>query len=200
MSDEPAKVTGAPSAWSSENPAAGLHAHPLPRIVRLMLVAYGLLLGVTFAAIVWLVLSSQSADHRARVAVVHKVERDIAAAQRAQTLKDAVDAERTRRAVCTVLRESITPGDGTRALAHQLRCGLPPASPVPGVDPVPAPAPSRTVAAGRSAPAPVPRPEPHPSASTRPPTPPRSPSPKPTPTRSCLVVVLGRCVQPPGRG
>lgn len=196
--DDPAKVSAAPSAWASSKPALGpavVHAHPLPGIVRVLLIAYGVLLGVTLAAIVWIVLVTQKSDADKRAIVEANAKKAVAEAVAAGQQRDAANAEKTRQAVCTVLAESIKPGPGTRTLAKQLRCGLPPAaspSPTfPGVVPGPTP---RPPAGDRADPSPAPRPRSSPSPSTRPT---RRPSPSPSPTCSGIVV-LGQCIPPGG--
>lgn len=182
---------GGPSSWASDEPSEGppvVHSHPLPPSVRVILVIYGLMLGIVLGGLFWLVIDGQNRDDKARAAVVAKVEGDLKAAQKAGQKRDAANNEKTRVIVCTVIRESFTPTKNTRALAHQLRCDVPAASPTP------TPGTSR----GSSQPNPTPRAAPAPrrtSSTPRPkPRPTRRPTPKPT--KSCLLPSPLPCTSP----
>lgn len=190
-------MIGGPSAWSSDEPAVGplaVHNHPLPMSVRIVLVSYGVMLGVTFGAIGWLVYSGQQADDAARDKIRTDVEHDLKVAQDKSAARDAATNEKTRRIVCIVIKESFTPTANTRALAHQLGCDVPTPHPSPGVSPAPPGAPSSGAAAAPNGPGPTSGPA---GPSPRP-TRTRRPTPKPSPT--CTARVGSVCVNIPPAG
>lgn len=192
MSKEPPRPrTGAPSAWSSDEPVVAppvMHSHPLPPSVRVLLIVYGLALGCALGGTGWLVYSGQQADAHDRKALATHVEQDIAKAQAAGKERDRVAAEKMRHTVCIVIKESLRPTPATRALAHQLKCDVPTPSPTPQPAPVPRASGS---AAGRSTPPGV-SPTARPSA--RPTGRPPSPHPSPSPTCTAYNPVNGKCL------
>lgn len=170
-----------------------LHSHPLPEVVRLVLIIYGLMLGITFIAVLSLIYTSahNAATDRARLRKA--VDQEIT----------AHDAE-TRRRVCAVLGSDTASTVSANQLRIQLGCYIVVRKPVPGstvvpvpggvvtIVPVPVPGPvGSTGPTGPPGPAasPAASPSPHPSST---PTAYHSPTPSPTP---CGVVnhALGRC-------
>ncbi len=174
-----------PSSWISSDPAVTesltLHTHPLTGGVRIVLVVYGLALAILLGALFWLILSGQHKDAHDRKLIRQEVAQEIDAAAKAGVARDVANNEKTRRSVCTVIKESLEPTKNTRALAHQLGCDVPSrqASPTPTVYIVrPAPTPSPPQRQPTSPPTTSPRP------SHRPTT---GPSPRPSPSKSCLL-------------
>lgn len=168
---------GAPSSWSSDEPATGppvVHSHPLPTSVRVILVIYGLMLATVLGGLFWLVIAGQTQDERGRDAIVKKVEANLKAAQEKGAARDKANAEKIRAVVCKVIGEfKQTPN--VLALSRQLGCGI-----VPSPTPAP-PSASRTEASAAAQPQPDPAPRPSP------PHPSRTARPRPTPTQTCLL-------------
>lgn len=184
----------APSAWSSDEPSVAggtVHHHPLPLSVRVLLVVYGLALGILILAGVISFLQAQSADAKDR----EQLKKDVIAAieqDNAERLAaDAKQQEGTRRIVCSLIENDLPRSANTIALARQLKCGsttAPSPAPTPQAAPAPrAPGQRAPVVIVTVKPAPQQRPERSPAS---------SPAPRPSPSPTCRAYnpITGRCI------
>lgn len=185
-----------PSPWTSDEVAVGpgglVHHHPLPPAVRVILVVYGVALGVLILALAFIFVTSQRSDQEDREKLKQEVVDAIEADNAARLEADAKQQEATRKIVCSLVEHDLPRSPNTVALARQLRCGQPPLQPSPesGAQPAPgssAAAPPVVIVTIRPQPAPAASPGRSPAA---------SPAPRPSPSPTCTVYnpVTGRCV------